>query len=229
MADDFGVTDFYCIEQNVLLYLTTSGSVYAVDLCSDPGKNLQVKPPKRVDKDVVAIGKCIRGSEANLRGQSSGRLMVVKRNLPGQNMVAQLAVLRSGSFLKSGKLELPHVPDQIICIQQSKTEYNIIFSTRERVYDYKCRIQQGDWSGVVYPVRRDAVNCVDVSKNGKIVVGADDGLYIYDYDKFGSGAPDEPCIPDIFAESKIPVVNVVCCEDIAYVVTGDDVLVVNIK
>lgn len=55
--------------------------------------------------------------------------------------MAQLTTLKTSGLTKSGKLELPHVPDQIACVQQSKTEYSVVFSTRERVYDYKCRIQ----------------------------------------------------------------------------------------
>lgn len=78
--DDFGVTDFYCVEQGALVFLTASGAVYAAELTFDPAKGLQTKTPKKVDRDVVAIGKCVRGREANLRGQSAGRFMVVKRN-----------------------------------------------------------------------------------------------------------------------------------------------------
>lgn len=144
-------------------------------------------------------------------------------------MVAQLATLRLGKLARSSPFELPHVPDQIFCIQQSAMQYNVIMSTRDRVYYYKCKIHQGEWSGVVYPVRRDTVNCIDATPTGKILVGADDGLYVYDCEKFGSEAPGEACSPDVFAESKTPVVNVVCRGELAYVVTGGDVLVVNIK
>lgn len=68
-----------------------------------------------------------------------------------------------------------------------------------------------------------------MSPAGKILVGADDGLYIYDGTKFGDGTPDEPCSPDVFAASNAPVANVVCAGGTALVVAGDDILAVSIE
>ena len=62
MERNFGITDFYCIEQNILVYLTTSGCVYMTEICADSSKSLQVKASKQVDKDVIAIGKCMKNS-----------------------------------------------------------------------------------------------------------------------------------------------------------------------
>lgn len=75
----FGVTDFYFIGENVLAYLTTSGDVYLVDLCIDPVKNLMARNLRQVDKNVLAIGKCVSG-EPDQEGSLEGRLMVVKQN-----------------------------------------------------------------------------------------------------------------------------------------------------